>query len=107
MAIEIIAIISHRLVSGVLELKVEYNNDEHHWYHIELVLSEDPQATAQYVIHNDLGKVFDYKYCRWDRAFLLSSAIFTVSVVVPILVLLPSTLDLPTKSVVEGKNIGC
>ena len=29
---ELTAITSHRTVSGVLELEVEYNNGEHSWY---------------------------------------------------------------------------
>ena len=35
-------------------------------------MNDDPQATAQYVIKNDLGKVFSDKYRRWARAFLRS-----------------------------------
>ena len=69
---EFTAMTSHRTVSGVLKLEVEYNNGEHSWYYIGLVISEDPQATAHYVIKNDLGKIFHDKYRRWARSFLLS-----------------------------------
>ena len=51
---ELTSITSHRIVSGVLELEVEYNNGIHSWYYINLVISEDPQATAHYVTKNDV-----------------------------------------------------
>ena len=72
MRAELTAIISHRIISGVLELEVEYNNGEHSWYCIDLVMNEDPQATAHYVTNNDLGKIFNDKYRRWARSFLRS-----------------------------------
>ena len=62
LAAELVAIISHRTVFGVLELDAEYNDGEQDWYQIDLDMSEDPQATAQYVTQNDLGKVFNDKY---------------------------------------------
>ena len=62
LAVELAAIIFHCTVSGVPELEVEYNDGEQDWYQIDLVMNEDPQATAQYVTQNDLGKVFNDKY---------------------------------------------
>ena len=47
-------------------------NDEKDWYQVELVISEDPHTAVQYVTQNDLGKVFNDKYRRWDRVFLRS-----------------------------------
>ena len=67
---EFSAIISHKTESDVLELKVEYNNSEHSWYCIDLVMNDDPQATTHYVTKNDLGKIYNNRYRPWARLFL-------------------------------------
>ena len=61
LAVELAAIISHRTVSGVLEFEVEYMDGEQDWYQSDLVISEDPQAAAQYVTQNDLERVSNDK----------------------------------------------
>ena len=42
LAFELVDIISHRTVSGVLELEVEYSDGEQDWYHIDLVMNDNP-----------------------------------------------------------------
>ena len=66
------AIISHRTSNGVLELEIEYCSGNTEWAYFNVVQEEDPQACADYVMNNDLGKIFNSKYRRWARKFLRS-----------------------------------
>jgi len=77
---DIEAIINHRYTSGMLELEVSYSTGhetrnkkwypDKEWHPISLVKNEDAQAVANYVLHNDLGKVMNGLERRWARAFL-------------------------------------
>ena len=73
---ELEAIEDHRHVSGVLELKVSYKtaykDNDTSWHPIDMVKHEDPQAVAQYILANDLGKISNGIHRRWARAFLRS-----------------------------------
>ena len=69
---ELEAIEDHRHMSGILELLVSYKTNETSWHPIDLVKYDDPQAVAQYVLQNDLGRISNGKHRRWARAFLRS-----------------------------------
>ena len=68
------AIINHHYTSGMLELEVSYGTgwtrSDKEWHPISLVKSEDPQAVANYVLHNDLGMMNNGLERWWARAFL-------------------------------------
>ena len=67
---QLVAIVAHQFLAGILELQVEYSTGETSWHPIELIKREDPHAVADYVIHNDMGKVSNGIHRRWARAFL-------------------------------------
>ena len=52
-------IISHRYLSGILELKVVFPDGISSWISIDKVKDENPRLVADYVMHADLGKIFD------------------------------------------------
>ena len=66
---ELTAIISHRIASGVLELAVRYSDGIYSWHPIDLCITEDAQAVANYVLQNDIGKTYNDCYGHWDRKF--------------------------------------
>ena len=55
---ELISIIYHQYCNGILELRVEYGDGETSWHPLSLVKDQDPQATTQYIVCNDLVKPF-------------------------------------------------
>ena len=69
---EIEAIIDHRYLGGILEFNLEYTNGDMSWHPITAVMDEDPHATANYIIDNDLGPVSNGIHGRWARKFLRS-----------------------------------
>ncbi len=69
---DLYSIINHRTTNGVLEFEVEYTSGDTDWLFFSLVQDEDPHACADYVMNNDLGKIFNSKYRRWARKFLRS-----------------------------------
>ena len=56
----------------MLKLSVEYSDGETAWHPIALVKDQDPQATAQYILDHDFGKILNGQHRRWARAFLRS-----------------------------------
>ena len=42
LTVEVIAIVAHKFLAGILELQVEYSNGETSWHPIDLIKSEDP-----------------------------------------------------------------
>ena len=70
--VELDAIISHRITNGILELAVKYTDGIYSWHPIELCITEDAQAVANYVLISDLGKTNNDRYGRWARKFLRS-----------------------------------
>ena len=69
---DLYSINNHRTTNGVLEFEIEYTSGDTDWLYFNLVQSEDPHACADYVMNNDLGKIFNSKYRRWARKFLRS-----------------------------------
>ena len=65
-------IISHRYLSGILELEVIFPDGNSSWISIDKVKDENPKLVADYVMHADLGKISNGIYRRWARAFLRS-----------------------------------
>ncbi len=68
------AILDHRVVTEVLELKVKYFGDNEedmcHWHPIDLVKDEDAQAVANYILSNDIDYRNIQEEERWARYFL-------------------------------------
>ena len=67
---ELLSIVDHRYLSGIIELQVKYINGDFSWHPMDLIKDEDPQAVAVYVLSNDLGKVSNGIHRRWARSFL-------------------------------------
>ena len=55
-----------------MELSVEYSDGDTAWHPIALVKDQDPQATTQYIMDNNFGKILNAQHRRWARAFLRS-----------------------------------
>ena len=72
LAAETVSILDHHYMGGILEFKVEYSNGDISWYPLELVKGENPQATAQYILGNDLGRILNGIHGRWAHSFLRS-----------------------------------
>ena len=70
LSVKLIGISDHRIISGMLELQVNYSNGEQSWHAVDMIICEDPQAAATYIINNDLGTVLNNRYRRWAQAFL-------------------------------------
>ena len=51
------AIIDHRSSNGILELKVGYKNGDVQCHPSDLVKDEEPDATANCIMNNDLGPI--------------------------------------------------
>jgi hypothetical protein len=53
--LEIVQIVRHRCVEGILELEVQYSSGAHEFHPIALLKEEDPHAVAEYILKTDLG----------------------------------------------------
>ena len=62
--VELDEIISHRTTTGILELAVKYSDGIYSWHPIDLVIVEDAQAVANYVLQHDIGKTNNDRYGR-------------------------------------------
>ena len=70
LSFELLSIVVHRYLSGIIELQVKYTNGELSWHPMDLTKDEDPQAVAVYVLSNELGKVSHGIHRRWAHSFL-------------------------------------
>ena len=57
-------IINHRSSNSVLEFQVEYTHGDKQHHPIDLIKDNDPHATANYIIKNDLGIICKMIYGR-------------------------------------------
>lgn len=67
-AVELVSILDHHNMMGIVQFKVNYSHSETSWHPLELVKSEDSQGIARYILNND--------GC-WAR-YLLQSMCFTL-----------------------------
>ena len=66
---DLVAIKDHKFLSRILELKVNYSNGGQLWHPLDLVKDDYPNATADYIVFNDLVPISNGTHRCWARVF--------------------------------------